>query len=291
LAHCKKKQSWNYGDSSKWKILLEDEVPPLWAHLYRWEGEDFKGKTYGMGLMWGDIGNTLEEHIGNLGKILGTHWELERNMLGTKEKFKKISPTPKLKRKKKNQGTLSACQALPLATWDFYFQNCSSPFLAWANTPNPHYKLGVLVLIEGANPTSMFRPNVCHEFIPIGGINIPTFVWVGCLKQSASTKLQHFSFLSACHSICGSDTGFDYLSFFVHSPSIAWHFWVGNKYYKTSGSPKASYSQGEPALTSVPFTLHFVWVNVLILQNFVNKQTVDPEKNYKGKRKMEKLMV
>jgi hypothetical protein len=80
---------------------------------------------------------------------------------------------------------LSACQALPLATWDFYFQNCSSPFLAWANTPTPHYKLGVLVLIEGANPTSMFTPNICHEFIPIGGINIPTFVWL-----DAGSKVQ-----------------------------------------------------------------------------------------------------
>jgi hypothetical protein len=39
-----------------------------------------------MGLMQGDIGNTLEEHIENLGKILGTHWELEGNMLGTNEK-------------------------------------------------------------------------------------------------------------------------------------------------------------------------------------------------------------
>jgi hypothetical protein len=42
--------------------------------------------------------------IGNLGNILGTHWELEGNMLETKEKRKKIlsppCPHPKLKRKK-----------------------------------------------------------------------------------------------------------------------------------------------------------------------------------------------
>jgi hypothetical protein len=48
------------------------------------------------------FGNTFKEHIGNLGNILGTHWELARNMLGTKDRRKKIppSPHPKLKRKK-----------------------------------------------------------------------------------------------------------------------------------------------------------------------------------------------
>jgi hypothetical protein len=39
-----------------------------------------------MGLKRGVIGNTLGEHIGDLRNIFGTHWELERNMLGTKEK-------------------------------------------------------------------------------------------------------------------------------------------------------------------------------------------------------------
>jgi hypothetical protein len=38
------------------------------------------GKTYGI---QGAIENTLGEQIGNL---TGTHWELEGNMLGTKEK-------------------------------------------------------------------------------------------------------------------------------------------------------------------------------------------------------------
>jgi hypothetical protein len=42
-----------------------------------------------MGLKQGAIANTLEEHIENL---MGTHWELEGNMLGTKEKLKKPSP-------------------------------------------------------------------------------------------------------------------------------------------------------------------------------------------------------
>jgi hypothetical protein len=43
-----------------------------------------------MGLKRGAIGNTLEEHIGNL---MGTQWELEGNVLGTKEKREKyLSP-------------------------------------------------------------------------------------------------------------------------------------------------------------------------------------------------------
>jgi hypothetical protein len=61
-------------------------------------------------------------------------------MLGTKEKWKKSSPHPSSALpqtwKKKNQGTLSAC-------WEPYhwlheislFQNCLSPFLAWASNP------------------------------------------------------------------------------------------------------------------------------------------------------------
>ncbi len=39
-----------------------------------------------MGLKQGAIGNTFAEHIKNLGNILGIHWELEKNIEGTKEK-------------------------------------------------------------------------------------------------------------------------------------------------------------------------------------------------------------
>jgi hypothetical protein len=68
-----------------------------------------------MGLKQPAIGNTLEEHIGNLGNPLGIWWE----NVGNKGKMKKIllplspppqNPLPKLKRKK-NQGTLSACRS------------------------------------------------------------------------------------------------------------------------------------------------------------------------------------
>jgi hypothetical protein len=40
---------------------------------------------------------------------MGIHWELEGNMLETKEKRKKISPLPKLKRKKIKALRVSAC--------------------------------------------------------------------------------------------------------------------------------------------------------------------------------------
>jgi hypothetical protein len=47
-----------------------------------------------MGLKRGAIGNTLEEHVRNLGNILGTHWELERNIWEQRKKEKIISPPP-----------------------------------------------------------------------------------------------------------------------------------------------------------------------------------------------------
>jgi hypothetical protein len=95
------------------------------------------------GLMVGAEIWSHREHIGNL---IGTHWELERNMLGTKEKWKIILPPPPKLKEKKNQGTLSAYGAFPLAAWNFYSQNCLSPFLAWANTLNINW--GYLILIH-----------------------------------------------------------------------------------------------------------------------------------------------
>jgi hypothetical protein len=51
-----------------------------------------------MRLKRGAIGNTLGEHIGNLGNMMRTHWE----HVGNKGKMKKKNspPTQKLKRKK-----------------------------------------------------------------------------------------------------------------------------------------------------------------------------------------------
>jgi hypothetical protein len=69
------------------------------------------GKTYGIKIMcywehpWGTHLKP-REHIENL---MRTHWKLERNMLGTKEKLKKSysAPHPPKLKRKINQGTLS----------------------------------------------------------------------------------------------------------------------------------------------------------------------------------------
>jgi len=68
---------------------MECLVPTPLVHLYRWEGEDFRQNIY-----WIEVRCYWEHHW-------GTYWELERNMLGTKEKWKEIlpSPHPKLKSK------------------------------------------------------------------------------------------------------------------------------------------------------------------------------------------------
>jgi len=80
------------------------ECLPLWPSYIHEKGEDFWAKH--MGLKQGVIGNSLGEHIGNLGNILVASWEPIGNLKGTKEKFKKILPSPaphppkKLQRKK-----------------------------------------------------------------------------------------------------------------------------------------------------------------------------------------------
>jgi hypothetical protein len=85
-----------------------------------------------MGLKWGAIW----EH-----PTLGNHWELEGNMFRTKEKWKKSSPplTPPSKTQNLKEKKIKALwvHAEP-SHWLHeisIFQNSSSPFLAWANTP------------------------------------------------------------------------------------------------------------------------------------------------------------
>jgi hypothetical protein len=74
-----------------------------------------------MGLKLGAIRNTLKEHIWN---ILGTHWELEGNMLGTKEKILALPPPPppfsKLKRKRKSRH-VECMMSLPIGCMKFLF--------------------------------------------------------------------------------------------------------------------------------------------------------------------------
>jgi hypothetical protein len=60
--------------------------------------------------------------------LLETLWE----HFGNKGKKQKNPCTPTLKRQKTGS-FMMACWAFPLVSWNFYFQNCSSPFLARAN--------------------------------------------------------------------------------------------------------------------------------------------------------------
>ncbi len=76
-------------------------LPPL-AHLYRWEGEEVGLWAKHMGLKQGAIGNTHEEHIGNL---MGSCWEQKEK--GKKSSSSRHPPPPPKNLKEKKQGTLS----------------------------------------------------------------------------------------------------------------------------------------------------------------------------------------
>jgi hypothetical protein len=63
---------------------LKDGVPPPFGPPIDVRRGGLWAKQ--MGLKQDAIGNTLGEHITNFGNILRTHWELENNIEGTKEK-------------------------------------------------------------------------------------------------------------------------------------------------------------------------------------------------------------
>jgi len=99
-------------------------VPPpfIWPSYLGEKGRAL-GKTYGIKArcylkhLWGTHWEH-REHIGNPGNILRTHWELEGNMLGTKEKGKKIPPpTQNLKRKKSRH--FECMLSLPIVCIEF----------------------------------------------------------------------------------------------------------------------------------------------------------------------------
>ncbi len=72
-----------------------------------------------------------EEQFGNLGNPLRTwKWRVE-NTLRTRAEPKNSLPPPSLK--KKIGLLMRARWAFSLGAWNFYFQNCLSLFLAWAN--------------------------------------------------------------------------------------------------------------------------------------------------------------
>jgi len=116
------------------------QCSPLWP-IYIGEKGRTLGKTCGIKVRcyWEHPGGTHwkpREHIENL---MGIHWELEGNMLETKEKRKKKSSPPFQNLKEKKSRHFEWVHAEP-CHWLHaisMFQNRSSLFLAWANTP--HY--------------------------------------------------------------------------------------------------------------------------------------------------------
>ncbi len=72
-------------------FILKYTILPLWP-TYIGERRTPFSKAYGIKMRW--CGKHVGENIANLGNILGTHWELERNIVQThwkameKEKIK-----------------------------------------------------------------------------------------------------------------------------------------------------------------------------------------------------------
>jgi hypothetical protein len=93
---------------------------PLWS-IYTGEKGRTLGKTSGIKARcyWEHPWETHWEHIGNL---KGTCWEQRKN-----------ETTQNLKEKKTRH--FECMLSLPIVWMKYIFQNCSSPFLGWANTP------------------------------------------------------------------------------------------------------------------------------------------------------------
>jgi len=97
------------------------ECHPLWPTYIGEKGRTF-GKTYGIEV------SCYWEHLWNLWNMLRTWWE----HIGNKLKKKKDPPPQDLR--EKNQGTLSACWAFPLAAWNFLFPKLfvtNNPVINW----------------------------------------------------------------------------------------------------------------------------------------------------------------
>jgi hypothetical protein len=62
-------------------------------------------------------------------------WERDGNTLVTRKQFKKSLPSPSIPQKEKSWTVHECMPSFPIHCMKFLFQNCSSPFFAWANTP------------------------------------------------------------------------------------------------------------------------------------------------------------
>jgi hypothetical protein len=104
---------------------LKYRVLPL-LPSYIGERRTTSAKAYGINESC--YGEHVGEHIGNFKNLMGIHWELKGNTLGTREKWKK---NPLFFLRAKKQGTLSACLGLPIGCMKFLFpKEFLSPFLA-----------------------------------------------------------------------------------------------------------------------------------------------------------------
>ncbi len=128
----------NYGGSPKYQVLF-------WSIGFLPFAKGGQHLPKRMGWKWHAIENMLGEHIGNLGNILGTHWN--------QGKMKK-NPSPTLKKLKRNKSKAPWMHvyAFPLVAWNFSSKKSSSPFLAWANTF--HKKTPYLFIHQ--NPTKLY---------------------------------------------------------------------------------------------------------------------------------------
>jgi hypothetical protein len=98
------------------------------VHLKTWQCVNNWGSRSIWDKKWSTIGNVLGNTLGLLGTVLRTCWEHIENRK-KEEKKSPLFPPLKPKRKKTNHPW-----TFSLALWNFYFQNCSSPFSTWTNT-------------------------------------------------------------------------------------------------------------------------------------------------------------
>jgi hypothetical protein len=100
-------------------------------------------------------------------------WANDRGRIEQGRKTKNNSPqapTPP-PRKKKPGPIMSACWAIPLAAWNFYFQNCSSPFLAYTNRQGQNF--GDIVwkkTLTKLEESQVVNLRICYHLVYYGRI-------------------------------------------------------------------------------------------------------------------------
>jgi hypothetical protein len=128
-------------------------------------------------MSWG----TWWELLGNLmGTYFLTHWEPKKNQ-------NKIS-TPK---EKKTKSPWVHAEPFSLAIWNFYFQNCLSPFLNLLGAINPiHYKPWTLTYsLTWRALSRSIRDYVTQQHLPMHHHPFVNQLWLSC--GSSNPKLVH----------------------------------------------------------------------------------------------------